>query len=112
MVHGLGDIGLHGLVKYGPCDAFFIFLFFSLFWPFITGLYSYFFLFLYITKASPHLTPYHLKGKKGVRRLELPYRLKNYGIYCLKGRYSGLYLLGPYLSHRISILLIESTVCR
>jgi hypothetical protein len=28
--------------------------------------------------VSPHLTPYHLKGKKGVCRLESPYHLKNY----------------------------------
>jgi hypothetical protein len=83
MVHGLRDIGLHGLVEYGPCDAFFVFLFFSLFLPCIIRLYSYIFLFLYITKASPHLTLYHLKGKKGVRRLESPYRLKNYGALCL-----------------------------
>jgi hypothetical protein len=31
MVHGLGDIGLHGLVEYGPCDAF---SFFFSFLPF------------------------------------------------------------------------------
>jgi hypothetical protein len=33
---------------------------------------SYIFLFLHITKASPRLTPYRLKGKKGVRRLTSP----------------------------------------
>jgi hypothetical protein len=69
MAHGLGDIGLHGLVEYGPCDAFLFFFSFLLFWPCIIGLYSYFFLFLYIIKASSRLTPYHSKGKKGVRRL-------------------------------------------
>jgi hypothetical protein len=31
--------------------------------------------------VSPRLTPYHLKGKKGVRRLDSPYRLKNYACY-------------------------------
>jgi hypothetical protein len=36
------------------------------------------FLFLYINKVSSHLTLYRLKDKKGVRRLETPYRLKNY----------------------------------
>jgi hypothetical protein len=41
-------------------------------------LYSYIFLFLHITMVSPHLTPFHLKGKKGVCRLESPYHLKNY----------------------------------
>jgi hypothetical protein len=35
----------------------------------LTLYYCYIFLFLYITKASPRLTLYHLKGKKGVRRL-------------------------------------------
>jgi hypothetical protein len=36
------------------------------------------FLYSYIIKASPRLTPYRLKGKKGVGRLRTPYRLKNY----------------------------------
>jgi hypothetical protein len=41
---------------------------------------SYIFLFfLHITKASHRLTPYRLKDKKGVSRLESPSRLKNYG---------------------------------
>jgi hypothetical protein len=48
MVHGLGDIGLHGLVEYGPCDAFFVFLFFS---PFLTlyywTIFVYFSIFIY-----------------------------------------------------------------
>jgi hypothetical protein len=57
----------------------FCFSFLLFFWPCIIRLYSNIFLFLYITKASPRLTLYHLKGKKGVRRLESPYRLKNYG---------------------------------
>jgi hypothetical protein len=38
----------------------------------------YCFYFLHISKASPRLTPYRLKGKKGVGRLRTPYRLKNY----------------------------------
>jgi hypothetical protein len=42
-------------------------------------LYIYIFYFccllLYITKASPRLTPYRLKGKKGVGRLTSPCRL-------------------------------------
>jgi hypothetical protein len=31
------------------------------------------------------LTPYHLKGKKGVRRLTSPYRLKNYDLDSTQG---------------------------
>jgi hypothetical protein len=76
-VYGPAD-GLHGLAEVGPCD---IFCFFSVFSPFLTlyyWIYFYIFLFLHITKASPRLTPYHLKGKKGVGRLKTPYRLKNY----------------------------------
>jgi hypothetical protein len=46
--------GLHGLVDDGPCDIF-SFLF-SFFWPCLIGLYSYIFVFLYITKASLRLT--------------------------------------------------------
>jgi hypothetical protein len=52
----------------------FLFFFFSLFWSCIIVLYSYIFLFLYITKASSHLTPYRLKDKNGY----VSYRLKNY----------------------------------
>jgi hypothetical protein len=37
------------------------------------------FLYSYIIKASHRLTPYRLKGKKGVGRLRTPYCLKNYG---------------------------------
>jgi hypothetical protein len=51
---------------------FFLFFFFGL------VLLNYIFLFLHITKASSHLTPYQLKGKKGVCCLESSYRLKNY----------------------------------
>jgi hypothetical protein len=65
-----GPDGLHGLD--GPCDVFSFFFSFLLFWPCIIRVYFYIFLFLHITKASPHLTPYRLKGKKGVRRLESP----------------------------------------
>jgi hypothetical protein len=36
-----------------------------------------YYLFSYIHKASPHLTPYRLKGKKGVVALT---RLKNYAV--------------------------------
>jgi hypothetical protein len=60
-------------VPYLPAAQFLL-----LFWPCIIELYFFFFLFLHITKVSPHLTPYRLKGKKGVRRLESPYHLKNY----------------------------------
>jgi hypothetical protein len=42
-------------------------------------LYSYIFQYLYISKASPRLIPYRLKGKKGVSRFTSPYRLNNYG---------------------------------
>jgi hypothetical protein len=52
----------------------FLFFLFFFFWHCIIGLYFYIFLFLHITRASPHLTPYHLKGKKGVCHL------KNYGL--------------------------------
>jgi hypothetical protein len=61
--------------------------FLSFFWPCIIGLYFYIFLFLHISKASPHLTPYLLKGKKVVCRLESPYRLKNYGRNCCHQHY-------------------------
>jgi hypothetical protein len=40
----------------------------------------YCFYFLHISKASPRLTSYRLKGKNGVGRLRTPYRLKNYDI--------------------------------
>jgi hypothetical protein len=56
---------------------FFIFLFFSPFLASIIDYISIYFLFLHISKTSPRLTPYRLKGKKGVCRLETPYRLKN-----------------------------------
>jgi hypothetical protein len=59
-VYGPAD-GLHGLTEVGPYDVFS----FLLFWPCIIGLYFYIFLFFHITKASPRLTPYRLKGKKG-----------------------------------------------
>jgi hypothetical protein len=74
MVHGPVD-GPHGLAEDGPSDVFSFFFSFLLFF---TLYYSYIFLFLHITKASPRLTLYRLKGKKGGRRLESPYRLKNY----------------------------------
>jgi hypothetical protein len=32
-----------------------------------------------MSKASPHLTPYRLKDKKGVCHLKSPYHLKNNG---------------------------------
>jgi hypothetical protein len=38
-----------------------------------------FFMFIYITKASPRLMLYRLKTEKGVGRLMSPYRLNNYG---------------------------------
>jgi hypothetical protein len=62
-----------------PMSCFFVFSF--LFYPFSLVLLNYIpiFLFLYINKASPRLTPYRLKGKKGVGRLRTPYLLKNYG---------------------------------
>jgi hypothetical protein len=41
------------------------------------------FLYSYIIKASPRLTLYRLKDKKGVERLTLPYRLKNYDNWTL-----------------------------
>jgi hypothetical protein len=44
------------------------------------GLFFYNFPILHITKASLHLTPFRLEGKKGVCRLKSPYRLKNYDI--------------------------------
>jgi hypothetical protein len=50
-------------------------IFANFIWDYI----SYILLFLHISKASPRLTPYRLKGKKGVGRLRMPYRLKNYG---------------------------------
>jgi hypothetical protein len=75
MVHGPVD-GPHGLAEDDPSDVFSFFFSFLLFF---TLYYSYIFLFLHITKASPRLTLYRLKGKKGTRRLESPYRLKNYG---------------------------------
>jgi hypothetical protein len=37
-------------------------------------------LFLYITKVSPRLTPYRLKGEKGVGRLTSPCLLNSYDI--------------------------------
>jgi hypothetical protein len=77
MVHGPVD-GPHELAEDSPSV---VFLFFS-FLLFLTLYYSYIFLFLHITKVSSRLTLYRLKGKKGVRRLESPYRLKNYGCMC------------------------------
>jgi hypothetical protein len=69
MVHGPADMAFMDWQD-GPCYAFFRFFFcFLLFWPYIIGLYYDIFLFLYITKASPRLTLYRLKDKKGVRRL-------------------------------------------
>jgi hypothetical protein len=61
MIHGPVD-GPHGLVEDGPSDVFSFFFSFLLFF---TLYYSYIFLFLHITKASPRLTLYRLKGKKG-----------------------------------------------
>jgi hypothetical protein len=74
VVHGPVD-GPHGLAEDGPSD---VFCFFFSFLLFFTLYYSYIFLFLHITKTSPRLTLYCLKGKKGARRLESPYRIKNY----------------------------------
>jgi hypothetical protein len=48
------------------------------------------FLYSYIIKASPRLTPYRLKGKKGVERLRTSYRLKNYGNYYYLENYVSL----------------------
>jgi hypothetical protein len=77
MVHGPADMAFMDWQD-GPCYAFFRFFFcFLLFWPYIIGLYSDIFLFLYITKASPRLTLYRLKDKKGGPS---PYRLKNYAL--------------------------------
>ncbi|PWZ40071.1 hypothetical protein Zm00014a_004686 [Zea mays] len=56
---------------------------FSTIIPTYLRLYSYIFLYLYISKVSPRLTPYRLKGKKGVNRFTSPNRLNN---YALKGR--------------------------
>jgi hypothetical protein len=74
--------GLHGLAEVGPCDIL-SFLFFSPFLILYYWIYFYIFLFLHITKASPHLTLYRLKGKKGVGRLRTPYRLKNYDAHSI-----------------------------
>jgi hypothetical protein len=63
-------------------QVMFFFSFFFLF-SFLALNYWIIFLYLHITKASPRLAPYHLKDKKGVCRLESPYRLKN---YCQKSR--------------------------
>jgi hypothetical protein len=49
-------------------------IFANFIWDYI----SYILLFLHISKASPRLTLYCLKGKKRVCRLDSPYRLKNY----------------------------------
>ena len=57
----------------------FILLLFGIINQYILDYISIFFIFLYITKASPRLTPYRLKGKKGVARLASPYRFENYG---------------------------------
>jgi hypothetical protein len=64
---------VHGPAGGGPCDVFFVFSS-----PCLALYYWIIVLYLRITKASSRLTPYHLKDKKGVRRLETPYRLKNY----------------------------------
>jgi hypothetical protein len=67
MVHGPAN-GPHGLAQDGPSNVFF-----SFFSSFFLTLYCYYiFLFLHITKASPRLMLYRLKGKKGVRCLESP----------------------------------------
>jgi hypothetical protein len=73
--------GLHGLAEYNPCQCFFLFFspFLALYYWTIFSIFIFlYFLFLYITKALPRLTPYRLKDKKGVYRLETPCRLKNY----------------------------------
>jgi hypothetical protein len=69
---------LMGLMDWQKMAHLMFFYFFFSFLLFFTLYYSYIFLFLHITKASLRLTLYRLKGKKGVRRLESPYRLKNY----------------------------------
>jgi hypothetical protein len=81
VVHGPADMGFMDWQNTAHV-MFFVFSF--LFYPFSLVLLNYipiFFLFLYINKASPRLTPYRLKGKKGVERLRTPYRLKNYASY-------------------------------
>jgi hypothetical protein len=59
-------------------------IFANFIWDYI----SYILLFLHISKSSPHLTLYLLKGKKGV------YRLKNYGFnkvhYLIKDMYDNV----------------------
>jgi hypothetical protein len=73
MVHGPADMGFMDWQNTGHV----LFFHFS---PFLALYYWTIFLYfsiLYITKPAPHLTPYRLKDKKGVRRLETPYRLKN-----------------------------------
>jgi hypothetical protein len=72
MVHGPAD----GLMDWQKMVHLMFFSFLFSFLLFLTLHYSYIFLFLHITKASPRLTLYRLKDKKGVRRLESPYRLK------------------------------------
>jgi hypothetical protein len=63
-------------------------------------IYFYIFLFLHITKASPRLTPYRLKGKKGVGRLRTSYRLKNYGRVNLRfSGFTGRHVLRGCICH-------------
>jgi hypothetical protein len=52
-----------------------------LFWPCIIGLYFYNLLFLHISKASPCLTPYRLKGLQVFKFLDLSYRLKGLQVF-------------------------------
>jgi hypothetical protein len=75
-------MGQMGWQKMGQTThvIFFVLLFSSLFWACIIRLYFYNFLYLHISKVSPRLTPYHLKDKKVVCRLESPYHLKNYDV--------------------------------
>jgi Ca2+/Na+ antiporter len=81
VVHGPADMGF--MDWQNTTLVMFFFLFFSPFlalyyWTIFSIFIFLYFLFLYITKALPCLTPYRLKDKKGVYRLETPCRLKNY----------------------------------
>jgi hypothetical protein len=55
-------------------------IFVNFIWDYI----SYILLFLHISKVSPRLTLYRLKGKKGVCCLDSPYHLKNYGNHSIQ----------------------------
>jgi hypothetical protein len=55
-------------------------IFFFLFSMFGLAIKKMFFLYLHITKASSHLTPYRLKDKKRYVTLSLTYHLKSYAL--------------------------------